>query len=413
MNRSTFDHQNTDFTLKGSHKNLSCKSCHKADKKYSAAPGKCYSCHKKSDTHKGKQGKKCQKCHNEKSWKQTQFKHNKTDFPLENAHKNVRCSVCHINSKYKDTPKQCINCHKINDIHNAKLGKKCNHCHNTKKWNKIRFNHNKKTKFPLYGKHKKASCTSCHTSADMKKDLPKNCYACHKNDDRHKQRYGKKCATCHSSSSWTKTKFNHSKQTHFKLAGKHKRTSCNQCHKGKLYKDKLKNNCYSCHRNNDIHKGKQGKLFNNCHNEKGWKNNVSFDHDLSNFPLIGMHATTQCEECHLSTVYADTQSHCNSCHADNDVHKTQLGTDCESCHNPNSWLTWIFDHNKTTQFKIDGQHKKLGCYDCHQSQSTGKLKASKDCISCHRNRDIHNQSFGRQCGDCHSTKNFRDISIKR
>ena len=126
-----------------------------------------------------------------------------------------------------------------------------------------------------------------------------------------------------------------------------------------------------------------------------------------------MHAATQCEECHLTNNYASTKSACNTCHEDEDVHKSRLGTDCNSCHNPNSWFTWLFDHNKSTKFKIDGAHKDLGCYDCHQSKSDGKLSASKDCISCHRNRDIHNRSFGRQCGDCHSTTSFRDITIKR
>ena len=413
LNLSTFNHKQTDFQLKGTHKKTACTACHKKDKKYSEAAAECYSCHKESDVHKGKQGKKCGSCHQATNWKQTAFDHDKTDFPLKNAHKKTSCAACHINQKYKDTPKNCFSCHQINDAHRGSFGKKCESCHSTKQWNKARFDHNKKTDFPLYGKHKKATCNSCHRSGDVKKELPTKCYGCHKNDDSHKGRYGKKCQDCHRSESWQKHKFDHSKASKFKLLGKHKTTACNQCHKGDLYKDELKKTCINCHKNDDVHKGKQGKKCDRCHNEKGWHNNVSFDHDLSNFPLIGMHATTQCEECHLTADYANTETSCNQCHADEDVHKTRLGTYCNDCHNPNSWDTWLFNHDRNTDFKLDGAHKELGCYDCHQTNAKGRLQASKDCISCHRSRDIHNRLFGRQCGDCHSTRSFRDINIKR
>lgn len=423
LNAATFDHKNTDFSLKGAHLKTACNACHEAGRKYSEAAGECYSCHKKSDVHDGKQGKECDDCHTASSWKKTTFDHSKTDFPLLDSHKETSCIACHIKQTYKDTPKTCIGCHQINDVHGGDFGKQCDVCHNAKKWNQIIFDHNKKTDFSLYGKHKQASCKSCHQPDDLKADsasatslksqLSTKCYDCHKNDDTHKSRYGKKCADCHSSSSWQKQKFNHDKKTDFPLLGKHKKTECDRCHKGNLYNDEVLSDCYGCHKNDDVHRGKQGKECDSCHNEKGWHSDLAFDHDLAQFPLIGMHAVTQCEECHLSTDYHATESDCNSCHAADDVHKTKLGTDCETCHNPNSWMTWIFDHNDASDFKIDGAHDELGCYDCHKTASTGKLKATKDCISCHRSEDVHNRQFGRQCGDCHSTKNFKDIKIKQ
>ena len=413
LNPSTFDHRTTDFALHGTHEKTACNACHQTNKKYADAPNDCYSCHKKSDIHEGKQGEKCGNCHKTTNWKQTGFNHDKTDFPLKGAHLETSCAACHINQKYKDTPKACISCHQINDVHRGSFGDKCGTCHGSKKWSTTNFDHDKKTDFPLYGSHKKASCNSCHVTGNVKKKLPTQCYDCHTNDDSHKGRYGKKCNDCHTTSSWQKQEFNHSKKTKFPLLGKHNTTACNHCHKGDLYKDKVTSKCVDCHKKDDVHKGKQGHECKSCHNEKGWRSNVLFDHDLSKFPLIGMHATTPCEECHLTTEYGAAKSDCNYCHVNDDTHKSKLGTDCGSCHNPNSWNTWLFDHDKATQFTIDGAHEELGCYDCHQTKSNGKLQASKDCISCHRDSDIHNRQFGRQCGDCHSTKSFKDINIKR
>jgi len=419
LNQTTFDHSNTDFRLKGMHTKTSCKSCHKPKKKYADAPLDCYSCHKKVDVHDGKNGKKCGDCHSSSTWKQSDFDHDKkTDFPLKGAHKETNCTSCHINQKYKDTPKKCVSCHKIHDIHKGGYGEKCDTCHTSEKWDQVKFDHNKKTDFPLYGQHKKASCNSCHTPEKLNKNkhkklkLPTDCFSCHKHDDAHKGKNGKECKDCHNSKSWKKHKFDHSK-TDFPLRGKHKDLSCSYCHKGKVEKDKMKTDCIACHKKDDVHQGKQGKICNDCHNENGWHDKVFFDHDLSSFPLIGMHAAIQCEECHLTSVYSSTESDCNACHAPDDVHKTRLGTDCEKCHNPNSWENWLFDHDKQTRFEIDGAHEKAGCYDCHRRRSKGKVKASKDCISCHRSQDVHNRQFGNQCGQCHSTESFRDVNIKR
>jgi len=412
FNTTTFDHSKTDFELKGKHSKTACNTCHKPDKRYSQAPVACYACHKKDDVHEGKQGKDCEDCHAENGWKKTAFDHDKkTDFPLKGAHKKTSCDSCHINQKYKDTPDTCIGCHKIQDVHKGGYGSACKDCHTPKKWNQASFDHNKKTDFSLFGAHKTTGCNTCHVTGNLKKEVPTDCYGCHKNDDSHKGHYGKKCNDCHTTSRWSKSKFDHNK-TDFSLKGKHSKLICTDCHKDRLDK-KLKTDCLACHKKDDVHKGKQGKQCANCHNEKSWNNNVRFDHDLSHFPLIGMHATAACDECHLTADYRAASTDCNQCHAADDVHKTRLGTDCHSCHNPNSWKNWLFDHDKATDFTIDGAHKKLGCYDCHKTSSDGKLDASGDCIACHRRDDIHDRQFGRHCIQCHNTENFREINIRR
>ena len=63
----------TDFPLKGIHEKTVCTACHKADKKYNEAPVACIDCHKKSDVHDGRQGKKCGSCHTAADWKKTAF----------------------------------------------------------------------------------------------------------------------------------------------------------------------------------------------------------------------------------------------------------------------------------------------------------------------------------------------------
>jgi hypothetical protein len=413
LNPSTFDHGQTDFPLLDKHLRTECGACHADGKRYSDTPDACYDCHSDSDVHKDKQGRDCGKCHSAKGWKQTRFDHEKTDFPLQGAHKTTACDACHIDRRYKDTPDTCISCHRIQNIHQDRYGDKCESCHSPKKWNEIRFNHDRDTRYKLTGRHRDTACKACHTSGNVYRTKTRtDCYNCHRNDDTHKGRNGDKCESCHGTSTWQKTLFDHDRETDFPLRGKHAETECTACHKGDLNRDKLKRACYACHRKDDAHKGKQGQKCGDCHNEKDWRDGVLFDHDLGRFPLIGMHAATPCEECHLSTVYSDTPSECNDCHSDEDVHKTKLGTNCELCHNPNSWNNWIFDHEKATRFKLDGAHAKLGCYDCHATKSSGPLQSSKDCLSCHRSQDRHNGLFGRDCGRCHGSDNFRDIKIR-
>ena len=57
---------------------------------------------------------------------------------------------------------------------------------------------------------------------------------------------------------------------------------------------------------------------------------------------------------------------CNDCHQRDDRHKGSLGKDCESCHSPNGWGIWEFDHAKATGFALTGAHARATCDGCHQ-----------------------------------------------
>ncbi len=197
-----FDHKLTDFELKNGHKEgvkeerkgqkVKCESCHKAGKKFREAPGTCVSCHKKDDKHKGGLGDNCSKCHVDKGWKEVEFDHDKTHFPLLGKHIDVKCEKCHIDNKFKDTPKTCVACHKKDDdkAHKGKLGNQCEKCHSEKDWKTTKFDHDK-TNFPLLGKHEEVKCDKCHIDKKYK-DTPKLCNSCHKKEDdkAHKGKFG-------------------------------------------------------------------------------------------------------------------------------------------------------------------------------------------------------------------------------
>ncbi len=411
LDKDTFDHRMTDFRLRGRHKTIDCGACHKPDKKFREAPSDCFSCHEEDDIHHQELGKKCDDCHNEIAWTKEKFDHNLTDFPLEGAHRKTACNNCHPDERYKNTPTDCYSCHQSVDPHKRIYGKKCDKCHASADWEKTHFNHNKDTNFPHHGKHRKLPCQACHSTKVKPSDMDKRCIACHKKNDIHHGQYGKKCDKCHTDRGWKKLTFKHDKDTDFPLRGKHKKVFCEDCHKGQVYEEELKTTCYSCHEHDDVHKGQEGKKCEQCHNEEGWKSKVLFDHDLTRFPLLGLHSIVPCEECHLDAKYQDTERACFACHEDDDTHKLTQGKHCEHCHNPNGWSAWIFDHDKQTDYVLDGAHKKVKCEGCHRKEveNDKDISLTGTCYECHQMDDIHHGSYGTSCERCHVTSSFREI----
>lgn len=422
-----FDHEKTRFPLAGGkHAQVECKLCH-ADKTYKNAPLTCNGCHRKDDQdkgHKGRYGTKCESCHNDKSWKETIFDHDRdTHYTLKGKHRQTACNSCHLPEKgplyQQNLSTRCVACHRKDDQdkgHRGGLGDKCENCHNERGWKTTEFDHDK-TEFPLRDKHKDAKCESCHTGGvsgpKAKLKLEKTCVACHRKDDDktgHKGRYGDKCDTCHTAKGWRTTIFDHDRDTKYALKGKHAQTRCDACHvpaMGNLYQHKWDTACIACHRKDDKHKGQLGNRCESCHDEKRWQG-VPYDHNKSRFPLTGSHARAECKKCHLSPAFHDAPKTCSGCHEKDDKHKGRFGPKCESCHYTGTWKSWDFDHGKT-RFPLDGGHKKVACYDCHREPLDSANKPGRTCVSCHIKDDVHDGGFGAQCERCHVTSDWRRV----
>jgi len=324
-----FDHGKTGFALTGNHTGVACTACH-INGIYKGTSSSCYSCHAAKDPHGGQFGTDCGTCHDPSGWKNVNFDHGSTGFPLKGAHTNVQCTACHANGVFRGTPKDCIACHAARDAHNGQFGTVCSTCHNPSSWNNVNFDHGT-TGFPLAGSHASAACSACHVN-NVYQGTPKNCYACHAAKDNHNGQFGTDCGACHKPTQWSDVTFNHG-NTAFPLSGKHINVQCAACHSNGVYKG-TPTNCYACHASKDNHNGQFGTNCGACHNPSGWAN-VTFDHNNTAFPLIGHHAQLECKACHGNGVYQGTPTQCIGCHRDE--HNGQNGTDCNICHTPKDW----------------------------------------------------------------------------
>jgi hypothetical protein len=425
LDKKKFDHDQTGFRLQGAHKRAveKCESCHEPKRKYREVPVQCGECHRKDDMdkgHKGKLGNKCESCHNDRTWKEAKFDHEKTRFSLIGGkHAEVKCKECHADNSFQKTPTTCVACHKKDDQekgHKGQYGSKCESCHNDKDWKKSTFNHDVDTHYLLKGKHGQAKCTSCHLPSRgliYKDKLSGKCVACHKKDDQekgHRGGLGDQCESCHNEKGWKTTNFDHDK-TKFPLHEKHKEAKCESCHKGGVSgpsaKLKLEMKCVACHGKDDQekgHKGRYGDKCESCHTEKDWKATL-FNHDKSTkFILKGKHRETRCDDCHLPAkgkIYeSKLETTCYSCHRKDDKHRGQLGMRCESCHGEDKWAGVPFNHSKS-RFPLTGSHVRVECKKCHLTPAFRDAPTS--CIKCHEKDDKHHGAFGTKCDNCHRT----------
>jgi hypothetical protein len=131
-----FDHSTAKFRIEGAHRDVKCVQCHKPSQAggtdaakvapgFSQTPSQCMGCHSAKDAHGGQfssasRVEDCSACHRPAQWKMGEFDHDRTQLVLGRAHRDVPCAKCHKDQRevdgktvrvYRDTPKECINCH--------------------------------------------------------------------------------------------------------------------------------------------------------------------------------------------------------------------------------------------------------------------------------------------------------------
>jgi hypothetical protein len=411
LSSAQFDHRLTDFGLEGAHAALACEGCHKAGVPLRKAPATCAGCHKSDDVHHGQFTQACGECHSSSSWSNGKFDHEKTEFKLTGAHATVACDACHIGGLYKHTPKTCNDCHATDDEHRGSRGADCGKCHSTKEWKTAKYDHFKETGYALLGVHDQVNCLACHRSGNYKDKIPKDCNGCHQADDAHAGRFGAKCEDCHDNDVWHPVTYDHAVKAKYALEGAHAKSDCHTCHTAPVATQKLAKDCVGCHRSEDPHGGHLDGGCEACHGQTAWTAGIVFDHDLTKFPLLGLHRLVSCAQCHMTLAFDRAPPTCNDCHAHDDVHKGGLGKKCGACHSPNGWTLWAFDHAKDAHFALLGAHAKLQCADCHR-EPPGTVKLSQQCASCHHKDDRHLGEYGDQCDRCHTAVSWKGARMQ-
>jgi hypothetical protein len=274
-----FNHDLTDFRLRGKHALVKCQQCHKPDSRISGGRAlkmphsRCTDCH--ADHHQGeftaRYGKDCARCHTVDGYTPSTFtldQHASSRFPLKGSHAAVPCARCHAQSSgerslFRFASLKCESCHK--DPHNGQFRKimgdaGCVKCHSTDEWKSTTFDH-AQTAFSLAGKHATISCSSCHQPQGKNgvvqyKGLASSCDKCHA--EPHARQFATNgstnCTLCHSAEGWKLLLFDHTKQSAFALTGAHLKVACQSCHKEEKREGQavvrfkpLSSRCESCH----------------------------------------------------------------------------------------------------------------------------------------------------------------------
>jgi bacterioferritin-associated ferredoxin len=286
---SSFNHNTaTSFALNGGHKAVSCNQCHSQG--FAGTSTNCVACHlgdynaTTNPAHAAAQfPTDCKMCHNEADWKEATFDHNTTtQFPLKGGHLGLTCNQCHTQG-FAGTSTACVSCHlkdfngTTEPVHSkAGFGSDCQTCHTEAAWKPSSFNHNTATSFALTGVHRTVSCNQCHTIGF--KGTSTTCVACHLSDynattnpAHATAKFPTNCETCHSTTTWSSSTFNHDSQ-HFPIySGNHRGewTTCTQCHTNPSNFGVF--SCINCHEHNKSstdsdHRGVSGYVYNsaNC-----------------------------------------------------------------------------------------------------------------------------------------------------
>lgn len=455
--------------LTDAHKELegmgNCTECHVLGERLPST-AKCLACHEDiqslMDANHGYHAsievvdKECVVCHSEHHGRefdmmrfdQDNFDHDLTGYILEGGHLGIDCRECHQPDYILDSEiaarentflgleEDCKTCHE--DYHQNTLGDDCASCHNFEDFRPAPgFDHDD-SEYPLVGAHIEVDCIECHAMTTLNgkefqefTDLEFNdCVSCH--EDPHDSQLAGTCTQCHNEEAFTSfvgdTGFDHN-TTDFELKGKHQEVSCFECHQNTsepliVFQDHLgvgQSECIACHE--DIHEGRFGDNCAECHNEENWLMAGvldDFNHDLTSYPLVGMHVAIDCKECHTTEKYTDPLAfdNCFDCH--DDYHEGEFmvkntQTNCVECHSLEVGFEetlYTIEQHQDTNFPLEGAHLATPCSACHLPDEEPAhwtfRNLGADCIDCHD--DIHRGQFAEagttDCTTCHGSEDW-------
>ena len=296
---------------------------------------------------------------------------------------------------------------------------------------------NHQNRFPLVGAHAMLMCDQCHKGAAVSQfqGLSTQCVSCHVQDlttaqpDHRALQFPTTCEGCHNMDTWMGARFDHAKYTGYALTGMHATLDCQACHVNGNFQV-TSTNCVSCHLKdftgtqnpNHVQAG-FSQDCSTCHNTANWTS-VTFNHNLTAFPLTGAHVSVQCAQCHVNNNYNLTSADCVSCHLTDfrgttNPNHVQSGfpTACQQCHNTTTWTNATFDHS-TTGFPLTGAHITVQCQLCHVNNNYNLSSANTPCVSCHltdfrgTTNPNHVQSgFPQTCEQCHNTTTWTNATF--
>jgi hypothetical protein len=158
--------------------------------------------------------------------------------------------------------------------------------------------------------------------------------------------------------------------------------------------------CSTCHADPHGDRTARHGSCESCHATDAWAA-VRFDHGKTGVALLGAHARVPCRACHPgeggTLTFAGRPKICAGCH--DDPHEGQFArrfgrdgrTDCAACHEPTSWRSMRFDHDRQTSFALQGAHHDVPCAQCHLREVDGR-------------RIMKYSGLGRACSACHGAE---------
>jgi hypothetical protein len=308
VSKSGFNHDLTRYPLRGKHVTVACADCHDPRRAFGEHPkyARCTDCHK--DAHAGKatllgQAVDCASCHAVDGFDRSSYTvaaHAQAKFPLAGKHAATACVKCH--AQLASTPAvaaawgpsrvvlrpafgRCVSCHV--DPHAGRFepaGARahkggCTDCHTMAAFRPSKYDGRMHAEcvFPLSGAHNAVPCQTCHAelkSPPSPSSMPADsarmralhfdntrrlCADCHETP--HGKQFAARkdkgaCQGCHDDRAFSPaSKFDHDKDSRYRLDGAHAKVPCASCHtpqkdaagkKTVIYRP-TPMNCESCH----------------------------------------------------------------------------------------------------------------------------------------------------------------------